>query len=138
MGGAFLDCNHLFSQLTQYTKQELCSQTIFNLTARQDLQRAFDEISHLISSPISETDPKPVVLKSSLRDRDDLGLSVSLVRGEDGIAKCFCVTLIKTQLDMGRPVPVSFDALEAQPTGTSQPMSKDNGGMDASPAFTSG
>jgi PAS domain-containing protein len=138
MGGAFLDCNHLFSQLTQYTKQELCSQTIFNLTERQDLQRAFDEISQLISSPVSETDAKPVVLKCSLKNRGDLGLSVSLVRGEDGIAKCFCVALIKTQLDMGRPVPISFDALEAQSAETSQPTAKDDGGMDASPAFTSG
>lgn len=138
MGGAILDCNHLFSQLSQYTKQELCSQTIFNLTARQDLQRAFDEISQLISSPVSEGDPKPVVLKSSLKDRGDLGLSVSLVRGEDGIAKCFCVALIKTRLDMGQPVPVSFDSLEAQPAGTSRPMAKDNSGMSSSPAFTSG
>jgi hypothetical protein len=49
MGGAFLECNALFAQLSDYTKQELCALTIFNLTARQDLQAAFDQISQLLS-----------------------------------------------------------------------------------------
>jgi len=54
MGGAFIDCNQLFCQLSNYSKQEVCALTVFNLTARQDLQLAFDQISQLISPPIGE------------------------------------------------------------------------------------
>lgn len=151
MGGAFIDCNHLFAQLSNYTKQELCSLTIFNLTARQDLQTAFDQISQLISPPLEEAPsyqdatsastvtptpaaPKPIVLRGSMKNRDDLGMSISIVRGDDGIAKCFCVTLIKnptSPFDIQRPIPVSYSSIMAE---------KDDGNNDMkmAPAFTSG
>ena len=49
LGGAFVDCNPIFSQLSEYTKEEICTMTIFNITNRQDLQNAFDLISQMIS-----------------------------------------------------------------------------------------
>jgi len=147
MGGAFIDCNDLFCKLSNYTKQEVCSLTVFNMTARQDLQQAFDQISQLISPPIEEAPShnqdqapppqpptKPIVLRGSMKNRDDLGMSISLVRGEDGIAKCFCVTLVKnpaSPFDIQRPVPVSYDAI--QNLGK-----KDDSDMKMAPAFTSG
>ena len=142
MGGAFIDCNQLFCQLSNYSKQEICSLTIFNLTARQDLQHAFDQISQLISPPmddsgaISREKPKPVILQGAMKNRDDLGLSVSLVKGDDGVAKCFCVTIVKNRqspFDTTKPVPVSFEAIVS--TGTIQ---KETTEINAAPAFTSG
>ena len=139
MGGAFIDCNQLFCQLTHYTKQELCSLTIFNLTARQDLQKAFDQMSQLISSPLKgEEEPAPILLQGSVRDREDLGLSVSLIRGEDGILKCFCVTLIKNPAfygPMAKPIPVSFESIT--PRTQSVPKAPKSN-LDATPAFTTG
>lgn len=134
MGGAFIDCNQLFCQLSNYTKQEVCSMTIFNLTARQDLQHAFDLISQMISPPIGGA-PKPCVLRGAMKNRDDLGLTVNLVKGEDGIAKCFCVSLIKnpsSPFDPSKPVPATPDLIQIQTT------TKDAGGMTSAPAFTSG
>ena len=154
MGGAFIDCNNLFCQLVNYTKQELCSLTVFNLTARQDLQAAFDQISQLISPPMeevpslqdaasagAETPPppqsKPIVLRGSMNNRDDLGMSVSLVRGDDGIAKCFCVTLVRnpsSPFDIQRPVPVSYNAI-LDPNNKKDDGNNNN---NMAPAFTSG
>jgi hypothetical protein len=141
MGGAFIDCNQLFCQLTNLTKQEVCGSTLFNLTARQDLQRAFDQISKLISPPmdVDRDDTqvqKPIVLRGSMKHRDDLGMSVALVKGDDGIAKCFCVTLVKnptSPFDTSRPIPASFDAIK--PMSTSM---KGNDDLHVTPAFTSG
>jgi hypothetical protein len=143
MGGSLIDCNQLFSLLSNYTKQELCSLTVFQLTSRQDLQKAFDQISRLISSSVDEKSddpPAPVVLQGSIKDRDDLGLSVALIRGKDDIAKCFCVTLIKNPTSMFDLVePVSFDFVRQQQTSTSSTQqSKQRSKLDAAPAFTSG
>jgi hypothetical protein len=141
MGGAFIDCNQLFTQLTEYTKQDLSSLTIFNLTDRQDLQKAFDQISLLISPPMKsskESPPANVVVRGSFKNRPDLGLSVSIVKGDDGIAKCFCVTLIKNPSSPheSNPVPVSFEAVQA-PILQAQPK-EGSLGLNGAPAFTSG
>ena len=150
MGGAFIDCNELFGRLSEYTKQELCSLTIFNLTARCDLQNAFDLISHMISPPMDgmHDTSKQVVLRGTMKNRHDLGLSVSLVKGENGVAKCFCVTLIKnptSPFDTEPPVPVSFEPVPhssyACPTGAFQaPCVAGSSGklIATTPAFTSG
>jgi hypothetical protein len=142
MGGALIDCNQLFCQLSNYSKQEVCGMTIFNLTCRQDLQPAFDLISQMISPPadgrVSDR-PKPIVLRGSMKHRDDLGLSISLIKGDDNIAKCFCVTLIKnpeSPFDPRRPVPATADMIQIMPqlslTG------KDDGSLNSSPAYTTG
>lgn len=142
MGGTFIDCNQLFTQLTEYSKQDLSSMTIFNLTDRQDLQKAFDQISQLISPHVnSDIPPENVVLRGSFKNRPELGLSVSLAKGDDGIAKCFCVTLIKnpsSSRESVSPIPVSFESVQPAIL-QDQPIQKESAtGLDASPAFTSG
>ena len=179
MGGAFIDCNQLFCQLSNYSKQEVCALTVFNLTARQDLQLAFDQISQLISPPIVEEAAsmsqsnsgmsqltttttqdesslpatnknavKPIVLRGAMKNRNDLGMSISLVRGENGIAKCFCVTLVRnpaSPFDLQRPVPVSYEAIlhslsnnsNTATTNTGMGGKKDDRDADMV-AFTSG
>jgi PAS domain S-box-containing protein len=125
MGGSFIDCNTAFTQLSSYTKQELKAMTIFNITSRDDLQGAFDMMSKLITPPTTSgfdadgnnvedaTSQAPVVLRSAIRHRSDLGLSVSLVRGEDGVAKYFNITLVKLPSSLGiggvKPVPATAE-----------------------------
>lgn len=154
MGGSLIDCNELFSRLSGYTKQELCALTIFNLTARCDLQSAFDLISQMISPPSEDDDdvPKQVLLRGTLKHRNDLGLSVSLVKGENGVAKCFCITLIKSPaspFSAEEPVPVSFETVlrngggKSAAPGTLDTLSSAMAGstgkfIATTPAFTSG
>ena len=143
MGGAFIDCNKLFCQLSNYTKQEVCSMTIFNLTARQDLQHAFDLISQMLSAPTDQggqTATNTCVLRGSLKHRTDLGLSVTLIKGEDGVAKCFCVTLVlnpTSPFDNQRPVPATIDCVSAS-QGLQQAKEAGPGGLDPAPAYTTG
>ena len=141
LGGAFIDCNQLFCQLSNYTKQQICGMTVFNLTAREDLQTAFDLISQMISPPVESRDQeaKPIVLRGSMKNRNDIGLCISLVKGEDGIAKCFCATLIKnpkSPFDNSKPIPVSFDAIQTNQNVTMQ--KSDANVPNAAPAFTLG
>mmetsp|Transcript_4075 Transcript_4075/g.7791 ORF Transcript_4075/g.7791 Transcript_4075/m.7791 type:complete len:420 (+) Transcript_4075:311-1570(+) len=126
MGGSFIDCNLAFTELSSYTKQELKAMTIFNVTSREDLQGAFDMMSHLITPPTGGLDAdgnniedssilqSPVILRSAIRHRSDLGLSVSLIRGEDGVARYFNVTLVKlppSPMGLGglKPVPATAE-----------------------------
>ena len=114
--------------------------TVFNLTSRQDLQSAFDLISQMISPPgetPEESNPRPCVLRGSMKNRHDLGLSVALIKGDDNIAKCFCITLIKnptSAFDTSKPVPAtSADLIQ-------QVMTKDagSGNLNSAPAYTTG
>jgi len=133
MGGSIIDCNVAFTQLSNYTKQELKAMTIFNLTSREDLQGAFDMMSKLITPPPQggldadgnnvedNTHQPPVILRSSIRHRNDLGLSVSLIRGEDCVARYFNVTLVKLPpspmgLNTLRPIPATADMAAEVPT----------------------
>lgn len=125
MGGSFIDCNLAFTELSSYSKQELKAMTIFNITSREDLQGAFDMMSHLITPSTGGLDAdgnvedssklqSPVILRSAIRHRSDLGLSVSLIRGEDGVARYFNVTLVKlppSPLGLGglKPVPATAE-----------------------------
>jgi hypothetical protein len=138
MGGSFIDCNRLFTELSGYSKQELCALTIFNLTARQNLREAFDLISQMISPPASagEPDTKPIVLRGVMKHRNDLGIAMSLVKGEDGVAKCFCVTLVKnptSPFDSSEPVPVSFESVNSMNNNV-----KEQHDMNSQPTFTAG
>ena len=140
MGGAFIDCNNVFCQIANYTKQEICSMTVFNLTARSDLQPAFDLISQMLSAPL---DPNVTntscVLRGALNHRTDVGLSVKLIKGNDGVAKCFCVTLINnpaSPYDVSKPIPATLGHPGA---GQMHPGTKENQhGLDVTPAFTTG
>merc|ERR1711862_532409 len=148
LGGQIVECNQAFSQLSSYAKQEVMAMTVFNLTSREDLQGAFDSMSKLITLPTGELDAvgnnivdttqSPVILRSGIPHRNDLGLSVSLIRGDDGMARYFNVTLVKLppspMMTVGglKPVPatteISNSALEQpqqtiplQQLSTSQP-----------------
>ena len=141
MGGAFIDCNKFFCQISNYTKQQICSMTVFNLTARQDLQSAFDLISQMLSAPLDPTVTNTsCLLRGALRHRPDVGLSVKLIKGSDGVAKCFCITLIQnptSAFDTSRPVPAT-----ATVTGQGQMVSdaKDPSqpALNQAPAYTAG
>ena len=146
MGGAFIDCNRLFCQLSNYTKQEVCSMTIFNLTARQDLQHAFDLISQMLSAPPDPSGSNPstaCVLRGSLKNRNDLGLQVALIKGDDGVAKCFCVSLVlnpSSPFDTGRPVLATVEYLQPNTQGVDMQTAKqaESGALDSAPAYTTG
>jgi len=133
MGGSFIDCNLAFTELSSYTKPELKAMTIFNITSRDDLQGAFDMMSHLVTPPTGGLDADgnsaedgrpqaPVILRSAIPHRSDLGLSVSLIRGEDGIARFFNVTLVKLPptsmgLGGGKPVPATAETAPTDVAG---------------------
>jgi hypothetical protein len=143
MGGAFIDCNQLFCQLSNYTKQEVCALTIFNLTARQDLQHAFDLISQLVSPPMDTPHgpQPPIVLRGAMNNRHDLGLGIALVKGDDSIAKFFCVTLIKnpaSPFDESRPIPATIELIQGTPLLTREMTKEAATEIDSSPAFTTG
>eukprot|EP00529_Nitzschia_sp_RCC80_P015778 CAMPEP_0113500440 /NCGR_PEP_ID=MMETSP0014_2-20120614/32331_1 /TAXON_ID=2857 /ORGANISM="Nitzschia sp." /LENGTH=684 /DNA_ID=CAMNT_0000394779 /DNA_START=361 /DNA_END=2415 /DNA_ORIENTATION=- /assembly_acc=CAM_ASM_000159 len=147
MGGAFIDCNRLFCQLSNHSKQDICAMTVFNLTSRQDLQAAFDLISQMLSAP---TEPETVsssscVLRGSFKHRNDLGLSVTLIKGEDGVAKCFCVTVImnpSSPFDPNPPIPATIDLISNASTAGQFSSNKDRtqAAIDATsqPAYTTG
>lgn len=138
MGGAFIDCNKLFCQLSNYTKQEVCSMTVFNLTSRQDLQSAFDLISQMLSAPLDPSANTSCVLRGALKNRTDIGLNVKLIKGNDGVAKCFCVTLITnpaSPYDTSKPIPATL-ANTAQLVTSVKDVSQ--GGLAPAPAYTTG
>jgi len=81
-------------------------------------------MSQLITPPVGldadgnnneeNKNPSPVILRSAIRHRSDLGLSVSLIRGEDGVARYFNVTLVKlppSPMGLGgaKPIPATAD-----------------------------
>lgn len=142
MGGAFIDCNKLFCELSNHSKQEICSMTVFNMTARQDLQPAFDLISQMLSAPADpNASSTACVLRGSFKHRNDLGLNVSLIKGEDGVAKCFCVTLIMnptSPFDSSQPIPATIELLGSAQQVFSTDKDASAAGMDPSPAYTAG
>lgn len=141
LGGAFIDCNSIFCQLSEYTKEEVCAMTIFNMTSRQDLQHAFDLISQMITPALDNgsekgEDKSSIVLRGAMKKRSDLGLNISLIKGEHGIVKCFCVTLIRIlSIKATRPDTVSIETELPQVWSTKQ---QKNVGFGSSPAYTSG
>jgi PAS domain-containing protein len=153
MGGGFVDCNPLFCSVSNYTKQELCAQTIFNLTERQDLQRAFDMICRMLAPTSTTTQeqqqPEIVVLRGAMKNRGGVGLGVSLVKGENGIPKCFCVTLVKNpsssdldDMTKRKPIPIACDQIFLQQAAAAQSghdfSSKSNNMAGFAPTFTAG
>lgn len=140
MGGAFVDCNSIFCQLSEYTREEVLSMTIFNMTAHTDLQHAFDLISQMITPPSTDESQQQnktntIVLRGAMKNRSDLGLSVSLIKGDLGIAKCFCITLVKIlAMEVRKPDTVSIE-MELPNIPSKQ---QQNLGFGVSPAYTSG
>lgn len=145
LGGAFIDCNSIFCQLSEYTKEEVCAMTIFNMTSQQDLQHAFDLISQMITPTLDNQgvpgdkdgeDKSSIVLRGAMKKQIDLGLSVSLIKGDHGIAKCFCITLVRIlSMETTRPDTVSIEVELPQVWSTKQ---QKNIGFAATPAYTAG
>ncbi|KAL7489837.1 hypothetical protein ACHAW6_015718 [Cyclotella cf. meneghiniana] len=139
MGGAFVDCNENFCKLSEYSKEEVCSMTIFNMTSRNDLQHAFDLISQMIAPTLEVPDQdksKSIILQGAMRNRNDLGLSISLIKGDHGIGKCFCVTLVRIlSMDKSRPDVVSVEM--ELPVIPAKNNVKDIG-FGTSPTYTAG
>jgi PAS domain S-box-containing protein len=137
MGGAYIDCNDNFCKLSGYSKQEVCSMTIFNMTSRNDLQHAFDLISQMITPNIespNQDESKSIILQGSVKSRNDLGLSISLIKGNQGIGRCFCVTLVRIiSMDKSRP-----DVISVEMELPVIPNKNGDIGFGASPAYTSG
>ena len=111
--------------------------TIFNLTSREDLQHAFDLISQMISPPLEgHGSPRTCVLRGAMKNRHDLGLNVALVKGDDGVSKCFCITLIRnpsSPFDTSKPVPATADMVMIE-----LPKDSSNRSITTSAAYTTG
>lgn len=116
MSGTFVDCNQLFCHLSGYSKKELSSMTLFSLTAKRDLERAFDEVSKLIltSADVNSFNRSvisPITIQGSMKTDKNMLLKVSLIRDTQSIPKGFCVTLVNhlSNASDDSPVfPVSF------------------------------
>jgi PAS domain S-box-containing protein len=106
MSGMFVDCNQLFCHISGYSKKEMCTMTLFSLTAKKDLERAFDEVSTLILSSADETAAKrsiisPITIQGSMKTE----------KNTQRLPKGFCVTLVSQNWNPSddSPVfPVSF------------------------------
>lgn len=137
MGGAYVDCNDNFCKLSGYSKQEVCSMTIFNMTSRDDLQHAFDLISQMITPNLespNQDESKSIILRGAMKDRNDLGLSISLIKGSQGIGRCFCVTLVRIiSRNTSRP-----DVISVEMELPFVPSKNSNIGFGVSPAYTAG
>jgi len=117
--------------------------TIFTLTSRDDLQVAFDLISQMIApSAMSTNQHTQCVLRGSMKHRRDLGLNISLIKGEDGIAKYFCVTLIQnptSPFDTSKSIPATAAMILSPSNGVdSKPSDVKGKNLSNSAALTSG
>ena len=139
LGGSFVDCNSIFCHLSEYSKEEVCAMTIFNMTSRHDLQHAFDLISQMITPTLDGTDKgenKPsIALRGAMKNRSDLGLSITLIKGDHGIAKCFSVTLVRILQESTRQDSTSMEVELPQVSMLKQPQQSIGFGA---PAYTAG
>lgn len=105
IGGAFLDCNTEFTQLSSYSKHELQAMNIFNLIKKVDLHLAFVMTSQLITPPKGKLDKTqaPILLRSSFKHRQDICLNISLCQGNNGVKRHFLVKLIVTCCKLRQP-----------------------------------
>ena len=89
--------------------------------------------------------PSPsCVLRGNMKNRNDLGLNITLIRDDDGVAKCFCVSLIKnpaSPFDTSTPVHATPALLQQQQVQVQQQMNQDvskQGTNLPAPSFMSG
>jgi PAS domain S-box-containing protein len=116
MSGTFVDCNQLFCHLSGYSKKELCSLTLFSLTAKKDLERAFGEVTKLIlksaeESSLNRSSINPITVQGSMKTEKNLLLNISLVRDSQNTPKGLCITLVNypwSASDDSPVLPVSF------------------------------
>jgi hypothetical protein len=77
-----------------------------------------------------------IVLRGAMKNRNDLGLSISLIKGEHGVAKCFSVTLVRMLLMEGTK-PDTTASIEMELPQVSIKQQK-NIAFGVSPAYTAG
>ena len=123
LGGTFMDCNDFFCRLTGFAKDKLCSQTVFDLIDRRDLQAAFDAISSLIIKQQGDTLSKPIILRGCFgdgADKKELGLHLSVINGKMGNSHRLCFTLTNSPSThasgLVRPSPFSAPEMAQLPT----------------------
>jgi hypothetical protein len=111
--------------------------TIFNMTSQKDLQHAFDLISQMITpnlESLNQDESKSIILQGSMKGRNDLGLSISLIKGNQGIGRCFCVTLVRIiSMDKSRP-----DVISVEMELPVIPNKNNDVGFGTTPAYTAG
>ena len=97
MGGYFVDCNKIFCNVTGYTKEQMCTMTIFNLIDEPELPKALEQITGLIMSSVSDSEcdhNKSVLIRASPKIRENLGFSIGIVRYAKVVPKGFCINLV--------------------------------------------
>lgn len=122
LGGTFVDCNERFCQATGQTRDSLLTggpeaassggdrqapaKTIFNLTAQDELQTAFDQISDWLTPSTDAASRSPIVLKTTLMPSSsassptekNLRLCLTPVqRPQDQTLRFLCVTVMDSQ-----------------------------------------
>lgn len=97
LGGSLLDCNRVFCHLSNCTKQELCSSTVFKLIAREDLQRSFEHISSRMTASHDgiRDENNPFLVRGIFPLGDDFGLRITFISNEEGAKQLLCITMIK-------------------------------------------
>ena len=144
--------NAAFEKETGISQSQLSNMTVFNIIHANDLQKALDMISHLIDSGYatngnnqavaSQHPQEPLLLQSSIANRPDLGLCVTLIRGRDAMPKWFSVTLVKNASTGGAKngsltpynpalpsipsTPMQFVSTSARPTPQEIPQQQPN------------
>mmetsp|Transcript_6732 Transcript_6732/g.9776 ORF Transcript_6732/g.9776 Transcript_6732/m.9776 type:complete len:504 (+) Transcript_6732:3-1514(+) len=118
VNGEFVDGNHLFCSLSEYSKQDLCSMTIFNIIARSELQNAFDKINSLMASKegLSQSvEPKKqshVVLRGKMKNSRRMGVSIAIIQQQNQMPKCILVVLLdeaSAKAEEQPPLLISFN-----------------------------
>lgn len=104
MGGSFIDCNAQFCLSSGLTKAQLCNQSVFDFTAQDDLQMAFDRLTQMLS--VEKTFVRPLLLRGALETNPALGLRLVPIWGskkngsrdtdnDDEALKFLCVSLVQ-------------------------------------------
>lgn len=125
LGGNLLDCNEQFCQVTNLSKLQVKSQTIFTLIDQDELTNAFDRISQWIYSMTTGATAQaatpsrnPIVLKSIIvPDESSANLQVCLSPIKETAAlRYLCVTLTGRPPVMMREMNLASNANGMAPT----------------------
>jgi hypothetical protein len=118
VNGEFVDGNHLFCSLSEYSKQDLCSMTIFNIIARSELQNAFDKINSLmackegLSQSVEPKKQSHVVLRGKMKNSRRMGVSIAIIQQQNQMPKCILVVLLdeaSAKAEEQPPLLISFN-----------------------------
>eukprot|EP00613_Pedinella_sp_CCMP2098_P000279 CAMPEP_0171622116 /NCGR_PEP_ID=MMETSP0990-20121206/17041_1 /TAXON_ID=483369 /ORGANISM="non described non described, Strain CCMP2098" /LENGTH=350 /DNA_ID=CAMNT_0012187831 /DNA_START=17 /DNA_END=1069 /DNA_ORIENTATION=- len=97
MDGCFVECNGKFVEASGYSKEELLSLTIFNLTAAHDLHDTFAKVSQMLRS--SSATPSSLEVRAVVKYNQERGrLAISLVRNEHEQPTHFSVCIVYSNM----------------------------------------